>query len=216
MKNYIKQSVIILATFGLFVTPVFAETQSLSVSVPFHFSKNLALGSTGEDVLQLQKILNANAVTQVAATPRAGSKDHETSAFGPATQAAVKAFQKAKGLPATGFVGAMTIKALNEALAAAHPMLPTIIGVSADTSVPNSVTLTAKYDGGGEKPTVWFAYGVSPSSMTLLSKEIVSDTVAGSTQVTISNLTAGAGCYAVAYAKNSVGTTKSDWVHCDR
>lgn len=209
MKTYFTASLIALASFGL-VSTTFA--QSLTVTNQFRFEKNLTLGSVGDDVKQLQQLLNTNISTQVAPIPRAGSKGYETSVFGPGTALAVKAFQKAHGISATGFVGPLTRVALNDALAAAHPGMPSIIKVIADAN-GSSTTLTAQYDGGGEKPTLWFAYGATPSSMSILSKEIVSDKISGLTQITINNTTPGE-CFAVVYIKNSFGTAKSDWIRC--
>ena len=58
-------------------------------------------GSTGSAVLQLQKLLNT-----------LGYKLEEDGSFGPATDAAVKAYQKAHGLEVDGEVGSMTWGAL--------------------------------------------------------------------------------------------------------
>lgn len=69
----------------------------------FNFTTNLSLGSSGNDVMELQKLL-----TQLGlyTGPINGS-------FGPVTLAAVRAFQLKYGLPATGFVGPLTRAELN-------------------------------------------------------------------------------------------------------
>ncbi|MFM2339597.1 MAG: hypothetical protein RLZZ360_233 [Candidatus Parcubacteria bacterium] len=59
---------------------------------PFTWTRDLKTGATGADVMTLQKFLNANADTRVAATG-AGSAGMETEYFGPATAAAVSKFQ---------------------------------------------------------------------------------------------------------------------------
>jgi len=61
-------------------------------SCSFTFTLNLKVGSTGTEVMNLQKFLNMSADTKVSASG-AGSPGNETSYFGPATQAAVIKFQ---------------------------------------------------------------------------------------------------------------------------
>lgn len=58
----------------------------------FSFTSDLAAGSTGTEVMQLQKFLNSIDGITVAASG-AGSAGNETSYFGPATAQAVSAFQ---------------------------------------------------------------------------------------------------------------------------
>ncbi|PIR86871.1 MAG: hypothetical protein COU11_03390 [Candidatus Harrisonbacteria bacterium CG10_big_fil_rev_8_21_14_0_10_49_15] len=86
------------------------------------FYRNLSIGDSGPDVLELQKTLNFLSVTRVAQTGP-GSPGAETSYFGPATYAAVIKFQELYrsvilapiGLSAgTGFVGPSTRAKLNQ------------------------------------------------------------------------------------------------------
>jgi hypothetical protein len=82
-------------------------------STGYTFNTNLTLNSKGTDVMNLQKVLNMSADTQVASTG-AGSPGNETSFFGPATKAAVVKFQVKYGItPAAGYVGAITRAKLN-------------------------------------------------------------------------------------------------------
>lgn len=75
----------------------------------YAFNTNLTVGSTGADVVALQQALmgmgyDIPAISSGAAT---------TGYFGSQTVTAVKAYQAANGIPATGFVGPLTRGALN-------------------------------------------------------------------------------------------------------
>lgn len=88
----------------------FASAQTTATSC-FQFTQNLKLGSSGAQVLQLQKSLNSMGYT--VATAGVGSMGMETTYFGAATKKAAIKFQAANNLPATGNVFAMTRAALN-------------------------------------------------------------------------------------------------------
>ena len=68
------------------------------------FSTNLTVGSTGSDVVALQTWLIANGYSIPSIASGAAAKGY----FGSQTLAAVKAYQTAKGIPSTGFVGPLT------------------------------------------------------------------------------------------------------------
>ncbi|MEJ0001944.1 MAG: InlB B-repeat-containing protein [bacterium] len=69
--------------------------------------RDLKLGMTGDDVLALQKLLNANGFA--LAQSGIGAPGNETTFFGPMTRAALARYQAAKGIaPAAGYFGAIT------------------------------------------------------------------------------------------------------------
>lgn len=73
-------------------------------STGFKFTKTLQLGSTGNDVTELQKRLTLEGVY----------KGPVTGTFGPLTKAGVIAYQKKMGLEQVGIVGPKTREALNK------------------------------------------------------------------------------------------------------
>lgn len=74
-------------------------------------TRSLQLGSSGADVMSLQKFLNGTAATRVSVSG-AGSPGMETTYFGPATQSAVIKFQAANNVSAIGVVGPATRAAI--------------------------------------------------------------------------------------------------------
>ncbi len=79
------------------------------------FLRNLSQGKSGNDVRELQKVLNSNPVTRISLTGP-GSPGQETTYFGRLTTLAVIKFQKLYGIsPALGFVGPHTREKLNSA-----------------------------------------------------------------------------------------------------
>lgn len=94
---------------------------SINFTHAYTFSRSLSLGTEGEDVLILQKILNQNQYTQIA-QEGVGSLGNETRYFGQKTKDAVIRFQNMyaqdilipSGLSSgTGFVGMSTLSFLN-------------------------------------------------------------------------------------------------------
>ena len=111
----------LLQSFGADTATVNNVKTSLSGGAPspapspgsYVFATDLKQGSTGADVMNLQKVLNMDPATQVAASG-AGSPGNETSYFGPATKAAVIKYQQKNGItPAAGYVGPITRAKLN-------------------------------------------------------------------------------------------------------
>ncbi|HEY9480638.1 MAG TPA: TIGR03790 family protein [Candidatus Paceibacterota bacterium] len=70
------------------------------------FSRDLSIGVLSDEVVRLQAFLNAQGYSVAVSGP--GSVGQETRFFGPSTQAALKKFQKANGLPSTGYFGPLT------------------------------------------------------------------------------------------------------------
>lgn len=70
----------------------------------YSFSAELSLGARGVGVNELQRVLIASGHLKIAAP---------TGFFGPMTAAAVKLYQAAHSIPATGYVGPRTLTALN-------------------------------------------------------------------------------------------------------
>lgn len=110
----------LLQSFGADQSTISNVQTSLTGGTPsggttggYVFNANLTMGSKGADVLNLQKVLNSDADTQVAASG-VGSAGNESSYFGALTKAAVIKFQKKYGItPSVGYVGAITRAKLN-------------------------------------------------------------------------------------------------------
>ncbi len=99
-------------------TPAMANTAPTvagptAVSTTAAFTRDLELGMNGEDVRALQKYLNARG--HIVAASGSGSVGNETAYFGPATRAALIAYQSAQGIaPAAGYFGPKTRASVNQ------------------------------------------------------------------------------------------------------
>lgn len=98
MKKYLIASGVAVLAFA-----------SVAAAQGYMFNSNLTVGSTGPDVVALQNAL----IAQGYSIPSISSGAASTGYFGAQTQTAVKAYQSAKGIPNTGFVGPLTRAALN-------------------------------------------------------------------------------------------------------
>ena len=88
-----------------------------TVSGTLTLSRDLTLGSTGEDVRALQKFLNDHGTP--VATTGAGSAGNETTYFGPATKKALASYQSKKGInPTSGYFGPLTRSVVSKELTA--------------------------------------------------------------------------------------------------
>lgn len=125
----------------------------------YTFNTNLDVGSTGPDVVALQTLLIANGYDIPSVTSGRSAKGY----FDNDTKSAVIAYQTAKGIPATGFVGPLTRYALNNCVVTAvSPYISslsqsvatpgtkvTVYGSNFSTKVQNSVSLSnATHDTG--------------------------------------------------------------------
>lgn len=132
---------LIIFSFGVIV-PI-ADAAALT--------RDLTVGAVGEDVRDLQKFLNSDAATIVAASG-AGSPGNESTYFGPATSAAVARFQakypdetyKKAGLTApNGFVGSLTRQVINSKMGFTTRTTTPVSGFIYDPDVSALPALTA-------------------------------------------------------------------------
>ncbi len=127
MKNNFLTKLSLLAL--VFAGAMFAQRVS-AADVQCTFTRDLALGDTGEDIRCLQKYLNGAGFT--VATEGVGSPGNETSLYREKTVEAVKKWQTARGIsPATGTFGPLSRLSYTKSLAAslttpATPAVPTV------------------------------------------------------------------------------------------
>ncbi len=125
------------------------------IAKKFCFTRNLSLGSVGEEVRQLQIKLNADLDTRIAAVGP-GSPGNESTYFGPATRAALIKFQEKfkseiltpNGLAlGNGFFGAKAREKLN-ALMGCGPGTPTPVPAPMPTPAPTpeGISVTVSTD----------------------------------------------------------------------
>ena len=84
---------------------------STSSFLSYVFSKNRQINDLGPDILFLQQFLNTRGFGVAARGP--GSPGQETDFFGAGTYRALVKFQKANGLPSTGYFGPLTRALIN-------------------------------------------------------------------------------------------------------
>lgn len=96
----------------------------------YTFTRDLTVGSRGDDVKALQQYLNSQGY-QVAASG-VGSPGSETTYFGPLTQAALAKFQAAKGVtPSVGYFGPKTRASIGAVAGPGAPVVPVPAGAAA-------------------------------------------------------------------------------------
>jgi len=110
MKKYILVLMFLCLPLG-----VVGQTSSKCI-----FTRDLKLGSRGDDVECLQKILNAGGYQIAASGP--GSPGNETTTFGPATKVAVMKWQATAGVsPASGYFGTLSQAKYNSMIVTTTP-----------------------------------------------------------------------------------------------
>ncbi|HUY05457.1 MAG TPA: peptidoglycan-binding domain-containing protein [Candidatus Paceibacterota bacterium] len=143
-----------------------AVVASAQTTAPRTFATNLSLGSIGIEVTTLQKLLNQDPATSVAATGP-GSPGNETDYFGSLTQAAVIRFQEkyasAVLVPAglssgNGYVGSYTRAELDALAAAPAPetvaTLPVTPAAATTTPVTPTPPASAASTGAAQNPNL--------------------------------------------------------------
>ncbi len=104
MNNYQK---LLLSTLPLLIAFLGLPSFALAAENCASLTRNLGVGASGQDVKQLQQLLNANPATRVSETG-IGSRGQETTYFGTKTKLAVIKFQnlfKAEVLTPAGLAG---------------------------------------------------------------------------------------------------------------
>ena len=157
-----------------FITLVFLGSVSIANAQEFNFFRNLKIGDSGPDVLELQKILNKNQDTQISLSG-VGSPGNETTYFGNLTHQAVIRFQEKfrsqiltplNLFSGTGFVGQSTINKLkdfsvgsitNNTVVSKNSGSPKIISISPNEGIGNE-TITIKGENFGSSNTVFVTF----------------------------------------------------------
>ncbi len=131
---------------------------SVASAASYTFTRDLTVGSTGEDVKALQQWLNATGYS--VALSGAGSDGNETTYFGVLTRNALSKYQAAKGIsPTAGYFGPITRASIFSTVTGKFPAgCTSAVGFSPTTGVLCATT-TATYPSGCTS-----AVGFSPTT----------------------------------------------------
>ena len=157
-----------------------SSNSNTNIGVPcsYRFNRNLYLNSRGEDVMMMQKFMNANPATAVSVVG-AGSKGNETTFFGNKSRQAVVKYQLANGItPAAGYFYPKTRASVNAMIASAcsgtNPTNPT----NPTDPTPNpSADDELMVDGGNQPRDMVVAAGQRLIPTTVVEMEAGSDDV---------------------------------------
>jgi len=119
--------------------------KEITINKPALFTKTFGLGARNEEVKRLQKFLNE--IGFPVAKSGLGSKGKETDFFGRLTFDALKWFQKAYKIPATGYFGTITQTYINKMLieqSQTTPMKEKIDWLMKSSENPQKVSITIK------------------------------------------------------------------------
>ena len=157
------------------------NSSNVSGMGPYTFPRNFVRGLSGQDVHELQIVLNSDPSTQVA-TSGPGSQGNETTYFGAATMQAVEKFQVKYGIAALGqdgygLVGPKTRTRLEAIFAAMN-----------HTSTTNPQTATTANTGGSATSST--SSNTSSATTTSVSTSNASSTVATTTSQITATTTA--------------------------
>lgn len=165
------------------VTPTFAAALS---PCPYEWQRDLRIGMSGEDVLQLQRYLNGYADTAISPSG-VGSAGFETRAYGPRTAAAITRFQEKYASEilhpinlsrGTGSLGLRSRTKLNELCAGARTVMDDAAPQSASVSAltiarPEQPAQTIAPSGAGGVPFTSFTLAASGADVEIRSITIM-------------------------------------------